>query len=114
VKKPFLILSFVWAAILAVLSLSSGQDLPKIDIDYFDKIGHFLVYAILTFFIYKAGIEAKLKSPLLIAVFLPCIYGVLMEILQGTFSEVRSPDIFDALANAFGAIFVATILFLRR
>ncbi len=92
----------------------SGKNLPSIEFDYIDKVGHFTVYAILAFFVYHAGVQAKYKAPILMAIVIPIVYGILLEFLQDQLSDVRHADFYDALFNAFGAIFVALVMFLRR
>ena len=36
--------------------------------------------------------------------FLSLVYGIVIEILQHLFTDTRKADIFDVLANAFGAL----------
>jgi len=106
--------SIIWAITIAVLSLIPGKNLPSVGIDYIDKVGHFVVYAILAFFIYHAAVNAKFKTPILWCIIIPILYGIIMEFLQGYLSEVRHADAYDALFNGLGAIFVGLTMFLRR
>lgn len=109
-----LLLVSVWALFIAILSLIPGQDLPEIAIDHFDKIGHAVVYAILAIFIYRASVDHKLQTPILLALFIPMIYGVGIEYLQDILSQDRHADVYDVLANAFGAIVVSLITIMKR
>lgn len=113
-KRPFFLLSILWSVVIAVLSLASPPSIPEVEIDYLDKIGHFFVYAILAFLIYKASIEAKYRAPIVVAFLIPLLFGILMEFLQGLTSGLRVADKFDAIANGLGALFVCFVLFLRR
>ena len=79
-----------------------------------DKMGHFVVYAILSFFIYYAAVNAKYKTPILWAILVPFVYGVIMEFILGQLGTARQADVYDALFNGFGAIFVDLVMFLRR
>ena len=113
-QKHALVLAILWAIVIMVLSLISGTNLPKVDFDLSDKVGHFVVYAILSFLVYHAAAHAKTKSPILICILLPVCYGVLMEFLQSALSDERSADAMDAVANALGSLCIALIMFLRR
>lgn len=65
-----------------------------------DKIAHFLSYAALGATAYFA--ELRLFSRRAGPWAALCVYGVLLEILQGL-GGVRDPEVADALANALGA-----------
>ena len=112
--RPFLLLSIVWGLIILALSLMPGRDLPDIEINYIDKIGHAAVYGILAFLIYKAGVSYKIATPILLCMIIPTVYGILMEWMQDLLSPDRIADLYDALANAFGAIIVGIAQVLRR
>ncbi|NND78088.1 MAG: VanZ family protein [Flavobacteriales bacterium] len=112
--KTFLFPTILWALVILALSLMPGKDLPSIDIDYIDKIGHAVVYGILAYLIYGTGVSFKIRTPILVAIIIPICYGILIELLQDYLSEDRFADIYDAIANAFGAIFVGMIQILRR
>jgi len=108
----------IWALLILAGSLISGNSLNEIkfiNIPYFDKIVHFTWYFVLCLLllsaIYKKLIELKVKNYFLI-VFLCTVYGVLMELLQGSLSINRSEDFYDALTNSIGALFGA-ILYVR-
>ncbi|MEM7160809.1 MAG: VanZ family protein [Bacteroidota bacterium] len=106
--------SLAWALIIALLSLSNEPNLPDIDFDYLDKAGHFLIYAIFSFFIYGMRIDQKANAPLILAFLIPLFFGILMEYLQGTLSEVRTPEVLDAIANGLGALFTCFCIYIRR
>jgi VanZ family protein len=65
-----------------------------------DKIAHFLCYAALGAMAYFA--ELRLFSRRWGPWAALCVYGVLLEILQGL-GGVRDPEVADAVANALGA-----------
>ncbi|MEO1137581.1 MAG: VanZ family protein [Pseudomonadota bacterium] len=66
-----------------------------------DKIAHFLAYAALGATAYWA--KLTVFSRRIGAAFALALYGVVLEGLQGL-GGVRSPELGDALANAFGAL----------
>lgn len=68
---------------------------------YGDKIAHFLAYAALGLSAAAARIEIAGRPLATIAAL--AAYGVLLEGVQGIMG-VRQPELYDALANAAGAI----------
>ncbi len=93
----------------ASLSTFPDDDTPDIDIPHFDKVVHFGFYfgaAVLgTFFIRETthGKSPMIKT-LVFAAFGAILFGILIEVLQYSFTLDRQGDLFDALANSFGAI----------
>lgn len=93
-----------WTILITILSLITiGNIGESIAISGKDKYVHFSFYFVFTilwilFFKYKQF--SNLKIVLLIAI----IYGILMEIFQGIFTTSRHPDIYDVVANSFGAL----------
>lgn len=101
-----------WAAVIMLLIGLPGDVFPDI-VSFWDwlgpdKIVHLIIFGTLSFLIMlgfretiskKGKIKYALVS-LLIAVF----YGILTEILQYYVFIGRSGNVFDALADAFGAI----------
>ena len=75
-----------------------------------DKIIHMFSYFLLTLswlFCYKK--ESKKIKISLIIVLTVFIYGIIIEILQGTVTKNRQLEIYDALANLIGIIFAITV-----
>ncbi len=65
-----------------------------------DKVAHFLGYGALGASVFWA--DLKLFSRRLGAGAALCVYGVLLEVLQGL-GGVRSPEVADAVCNMLGA-----------
>jgi VanZ family protein len=82
-----------------------------------DKAFHFIIYAItcaLFFTEVKKHLKVSLPVLLVVAAVLASGYGLLMEFAQ-VLIKSRSFSLYDALANALGAVAAAvTIAFLRR
>lgn len=79
-----------------------------------DKIIHTLMYAVLTLAFIHA-IHHPLRSPArsaALAALLATLYGLALEILQGALTTTRAFDLYDALANAAGAILAALLAYL--
>lgn len=97
-NKLFLVLFIIFIISITLFSLlppKSGVELGE-----YDKINHFLAYAILSLnfgFISTKNRSYLLGIPLLIS------YGLLMEFFQG-FVPGRDPSFYDALANTCGVL----------
>ena len=83
--------------VVAVLSLLPAHDLPNVAAS--DKIEHAGAYFVLAIL---GGLGLRERRGLLFLFIFLCAMGGVIELLQA-FSPGRSPDVFDALANATGA-----------
>lgn len=114
-KKIF---KYSWPpAIVAIIifylcCLIPTRDIPEVGFDFFiptDKIVHFLMYfglALVASFNYiydKQGNIIILKL-ILFAIFIPILYGGLIEIIQNEYFPERSGDWYDFLADTLGAL----------
>lgn len=101
-------LAAAYALLLAYLSLSPGQRLPKIlswsDLFSPDKIAHFGAYAVLALLLCLALGRLSLVQRTFIAVLAAAGYGALMEFLQAVAGTGRDFDPVDMVANLLGAI----------
>jgi VanZ family protein len=113
-KNKLLFLALSWTLIITLLSLLT---LPKIGVSMpisgNDKAAHFVFYFVfvILWFYYSKSKNPKTKINLQIVAF-AIAYGILMEICQNLFSTERIADIYDALANSFGAI--AAFFYLKK
>jgi hypothetical protein len=88
-----------WPALALIAWGELTPDVPDADFGVFDKLLHFTAYFGL------AGMAAcgfRRRGPVVAAVLILIGIGGLLEILQGFTG--RDPDIYDELANAFGAL----------
>lgn len=101
--------SILWAAFILVICLMSHRHVPRVTIPHFDKVVHcslYFILGVLTFY----GWTRQKKFPALRAntvikvILLLMLYGLTIEILQGTLTPDRSFDLWDELANSTGAI----------
>jgi VanZ family protein len=93
--------------LVAYLSLSSsgvGITLPYKNID---KVFHFTAYFVLTTTWLFAFRDKNVKFKIALAL---TLYGIILEFAQEWFTDNRTKDVYDALANTFGII-IAIILF---
>jgi VanZ family protein len=102
----------LWALFILILCGMPGQDIPHIsflELLSFDKFVHAAVFFILVILLYRGFIKTDsvqflVKNGKIIALYFAIIYGGLLEIMQGLVFENRSADLFDFIANSFGAI----------
>ncbi|WP_165453931.1 VanZ family protein [Hyunsoonleella flava] len=116
-KKAALFLAIPYTIALATVSLInlSGK-LPDVEVDYADKIFHFLAYAILCllwYAVFRFSKNQPKKKAVLNAVLFAVIFGIILEVLQGTLTTHRSLDVYDAIANSLGALLTGALLLMK-
>ncbi len=94
-----------------VASLVSMKNMPTIQVPGKDKSVHFLFYFVLTL-LWNFALQRKFKNDSLkyIIVIFVIIYGIIIEVLQGTLTKYRQPDLYDAIANLGGALVALIII----
>jgi len=102
-------LSILWSALILILSLLRGKNIPSFTIFEYDKIIHFVIYLLLAVMMYygwkKQNLFSALHQYTLVKILLiTSFYGFLVELLQEFFTADRHFDILDALANSAGAV----------
>ena len=104
--------AMLWALLILILCGIPGRDIPHIsflELLSFDKFVHagiFFVLVLLTIrgFLLQTMIRFLQTNAKITATTFCIIYGALLEVMQGTFFQERSADIFDFIANSFGVI----------
>jgi VanZ family protein len=102
------IFSILVALLLLYLSLTNSEKFERVQlikIPYIDKLVHFGMYFVMMSVIIIEH-RKNLRNPvnLLLFALIPLSYGILMEILQTTFTRTRSGDLIDAVFDAGGII----------
>lgn len=98
----------VFITVLSLVSFS-GIDTSEIDFPNRDKLAHFTFYFVAAVFgglflrEYTSGTLSIGKSMRIILLFC-VVYGIIIEIMQHTFTSDREGDVLDALANSLGAL----------
>lgn len=107
----------IWAAIIFGLSVMPGTSMPKFSLLDFlqpDKLGHFVVYAILVFLLfwgYKKRDGQLPKQAGKIRIFsYSVLYGIGIECIQQFLTD-RHFDVLDIIANIIGCSFGLTIVY---
>ena len=104
------LVAIVWTlGILAACSIP-GQDLPEIDFFSFDKIAHFTVFAGFGW-LWMWALQGPLPHRTGYVLGAGLAYAALTELYQGLLPYDRTPDPYDALANALGLL--AAVLLYR-
>ncbi|MFN7014646.1 MAG: VanZ family protein [Bacteroidia bacterium] len=101
--------AIVWASVILILSLLPGEDLPEINFWEIDKLVHALFYAVLCFstvaaFITQYNFGGNRLYSIFFAISLCILFGLCIEVVQGTFLESRFFDIYDLVANFIGCL----------
>lgn len=118
-RQIYLCAALFWSGLIIFLCLLKSSDIPQIEIPYLDKVIHaglHFVFTLLWFFYFKNKIGSmKNLKLLLISLVLSIFFGIVIELMQKFFTVTRSADVFDVIANLFGAtLAVVSIIFLNK
>jgi VanZ family protein len=111
--------ALLWALFIAILCGIPGRDIPHssfLELLAFDKWVHATVFFILVYLLLRAfrkegSPEFLKRHAVFIALLVSIFYGGILEILQEAVFSERSADLYDFIANSFGA--VAAPLYVR-
>lgn len=103
--------AILWALLILILCGIPGKDIPHIsflELLSFDKFVHAGIFFVLLLlavrgFLVQSNFPQLKKLAKFIALLICIVYGGSLEIMQGTLFVDRSADVFDFIANAFGA-----------
>ncbi|WP_194766942.1 VanZ family protein [Tamlana sp. I1] len=116
-KKLAFVAAIGYSILLATVCLITLNDLPDVGISFADKVFHFLAYGLLTILWYTTFVltfNFKRNQALKFAFILAVIFGIVIEVLQGTLTVTRSLDVYDMVANTIGAILASLVLMLKN
>ena len=115
-RQVLLYAAIFWSALIVYFCLKNAKDLSQIDIVGFDKVIHIVfhfVFAVLWFLYVQKKFTGAKKIRLALGSFLfSFLFGIVVEIMQETLTTTRSADLFDILANFFGAFLGLASVFL--
>ena len=100
-----------------VVSLIQLKGLPNVGISFADKIFHFLAYSVLTLVWFSAlffQFKNKKTKAILYAAIFSVIFGIIVEVLQGSVTASRHSDVYDAIANTLGVLITVLILLINK
>jgi VanZ family protein len=96
-----------WLLVIHNFSATPASDLPRVGIPYADKVFHTVEFFVLGVLLIRAFDKTELKVSLaklaILAIIIALCYSGLDELYQRTRPD-RSCDIFDFLADSFGAL----------
>ncbi|MFK7781260.1 VanZ family protein [Psychroserpens sp.] len=104
---PILLL---YTVVLTYGSLTNVSGIPKLGFSFDDKIYHFLAYAVLTLLLFNYVITTTIKHKIFKSVTVAIVYGIIIEALQATVTDFRTPDYYDVIANSLGAVIMMLLL----
>ena len=109
-KDKILIIALSVAIFIGYLSLKRTENFP-IEISHADKIYHAIAYFSLGL-TWLLSFPKSLQNKKLKYLIVVCciIYGIIIEVLQGTLTTYRTASLLDILANTVG-VMIAMILF---
>lgn len=118
-KQFFLYAALFWTGMILYFCLENAKNIPQINVLYIDKLIHVVfhfVFTTLWFLYFKKKLASSNNLRLLsFALLGSFVFGISIELMQQYFTKTRSADVFDVLANLFGAsLAVITILLLNR
>ncbi len=116
-KKLLLVASIIYTLTLLTVCLINLNNAPKIEISHGDKIFHFLTYCVLTVlwvYTFVLNFNWPKKKSILVAGIGAVLFGMLIEVLQGSLTSTRTFDYYDALANSLGALTMSLLLIKKR
>jgi VanZ family protein len=116
-KRYSLFIAIIYSIALTILSLITISGIPDIGISFGDKIFHFLAYYILTlvwFYALFTKFNFKKNKAILYAAIFSMIFGIVIELLQGSITTSRHSDVYDAIANTLGVVIAVLVLFLNN
>jgi VanZ family protein len=100
--------------LLIVGSLSNLKDLPKLNIEFQDKIIHFTAYALLCFVWFIMFESYKMGNSLRYSILVSIVFGTVIEFLQANLTSYRAFDIFDIIANVAGILIMTKLIALNK
>ncbi|MFT3793512.1 VanZ family protein [Flavobacterium sp.] len=108
-KHFWLTLAIVWTLVIAVLCLVSFKKLPTVKLTGADKYVHAVFHLVFTglWFLYLRFQNGRALAK---AFFASVAYGILIEIMQGLFTQTRKADLKDVLANITGALLAVMVI----
>jgi VanZ family protein len=98
-----------------------SSEIPQvtISIENLDKLVHiffhFVFTSLLYLFLKNVFNNTNKIKPVVVSIVISFFFGIIIEILQEAFTATRHADLFDVLANLFGAtLSVVTIIVLDK
>lgn len=111
-SRKYTIGALIWGVLVLVATLVPGRDPETMDTARkygIDKIGHFILFAVLTFLVIKMYEERSLKVNFWMTSFALITLGVLTELAQNHIAN-RVMDTYDLAANILGIVVIVFLV----
>jgi len=100
----------LWALLILALCGIPRSAVPKTNLIGVDKVVHFGLYAVFSLILMVGFLKQQQyrwlrEKALYMAIGTGIVYGIIIELLQGTVFASRSAEPMDMVANAVGAVF---------
>lgn len=101
-----------WAFLILLLCFLPGSAIPELSfLDWLkpDKLVHLVLFGVLSYLLVRPFIAGPVKNflaahPYFSSFILAALYGVFVEVVQEYFIPGRHGDVYDAIADAIGAL----------
>lgn len=105
-RKTVLLICVVYTVVVTYALLTPISDVPPVNIPHFDKYLHVIIHWGLSFIWLTylfLGDQSHFSSKYVVLALISCFfYGIIVEAFQHWFTETRTFDFFDIVANAAG------------
>lgn len=109
-RKFYFLAALLWTAFITIACLISMKNFQNIEFateEGADKYVHASFYLLLTslwlLYAFKKYTAPKIKIRFWVLLS-TVLFGLMIELFQGLFTEDRSPDFFDVIANSSGSV----------
>jgi len=108
--RPLLGIAITYTLLITAALLTPITGAPKIEIPFADKMVHLIINAglfmVWASYVFSGKTNTKTKKTYTLPLLFVCtlLYGILIEVVQGSFIPTRGADFFDVIANLCGLI----------
>jgi VanZ family protein len=106
--KPLLGIAIAYTLLVTAALLTPITGAPKIEIPFADKIVHLIInaglFVVWASYVFSGKTKTTKTYTLPLLFLCTLLYGILIEVVQGSFIPTRGADFFDVVANVCGLI----------
>ena len=108
--RPLLGIAITYTLLITAALLTPITGAPKIEIPFADKMVHLIInsglFMVWASYVFSGKTNTKTKKTYTLPLLFVCtlLYGILIEVVQGSFIPTRGADFFDVVANLCGLI----------
>ena len=106
--KPLLGIAITYTLLITAALLTPITGAPKIEIPFADKMVHLIInaglFVVWASYVFSGKTKTTKTYTLPLLFLCTLLYGILIEVVQGSFIPTRGADFFDVVANVCGLI----------